>query len=61
MSFVYQVWVSPDAYESVYAEMRKRGHKSVKQTIKELLLEATEADVARALVLARKREDTRRQ
>lgn len=59
MSFVYKIWVSPAAYENLYAEMQERGLLSVKQTIKALLLEADDAAVARALILAKKREEQR--
>ena len=59
LSFTYKIWVSPAAYENLYAEMRERGHASVKATIKELLLEANEQDMAHAIVLAKKREAMR--
>ena len=59
MAFTYKIWVSPPAYENLYAEMRSRGHVSVKETIKDLLLTADHEDIQRALRLAKRREEAR--
>lgn len=58
MAFTYQVFVAPWLYEQLYQEMTRRGHKSVKQTMKGILIEtAQDPDkVARAISLARTRE-----
>lgn len=59
MSFAIKVWVSPKMYEALYSEMTARGHNSMKQTIRELLLTADEATIERAIELAKYREAQR--
>lgn len=59
MSFVYKIWVSPPAYETLYAIMEEDGEKSVKATIKRLLLEADKEVIANAIRLAQRREEQR--
>ena len=59
MSFTYKIFVSPAAYENLYAEMRSRGHTSVKETIRDLMLTADDEDIERALRLAKQREAMR--
>ena len=56
MAFEYVLWVSPEAYETLYRTMVSRGGGSLKGMIKELLTSASPEQVGRALELARERE-----
>ena len=59
MAFVWKLWLSPAAYETLYGLMHASGDASVKVTINRLLLSADEAAIVRALALAERREAMR--